>query len=334
MKILIIGGTRFLGKHLVEAAQINSHQITLFNRGISNPDLFPEVEKIYGDRLGDLGGLTGRQWDVAIDTCGYFPRQVKLSTSSLLDSVSHYTFISTISVYKDFSKIGITEEDELAILDEPDTEEVTGQTYGGLKATCEQVASTAFPGSVLIIRPGLIVGPFDPTDRFTYWPWRVTHGGKILAPESPNWCTQFIDVRDLAGWTIRMIENQITGIFNATGPEQPLRFGDLLKECDEATGAKYSIVWVNHEFLSTNHIEPWSELPLWLPGEAYAGMDRICIDKALAFGLRFRPLAQTIRDTLEWAESRPPDYTWRAGLTPDREAELIGLWELEKGAKR
>ena len=330
MKILIIGGTRFLGKHLVEAAQNKGHQITLFNRGISNLEWFPDVEKIHGDRRTDISGLYDQKWDAAIDTCGYIPREVELSIQTLAGKIPHYTFISSISVYNDFSKIGINEDYELATLEDPSTEDVTGQTYGGLKAKCEEEATTNFPGGVLIIRPGLIVGPHDPTDRFTYWPWKIAHGGQILTPKSPDWCTQFIDARDLAGWIIRMIENQVTGIFNAVGPEQPLRFGDLLQTSQDISGTSPTLVWANPQFLSDHEVEPWSDLPLWLPGEEYAGMDKINNEKALAFGLCFRPLAQTVRDTIEWASRRPVDHIWRAGLKPDREAELIRLWRLEK----
>ena len=326
MELLIIGGKRFVGKALVEAGLAAGHHLTLFNRGQSNPDWFPDVEILQGDRNQDLSSLDGRHWQAVIDTCGYFPRQVHSLLSALSGRIDHYTFISSISVYADFSHPGLSEDDPLAKIGDPTVEEITGETYGALKALCEQTAEEQFPGQVLTIRPGLIVGPFDPTDRFTYWPARVNRGGEILVPDSPNWMTQIIDVRDLAVWTIRLIEQNVTGKFNATGPGNPLTFGDVLETSRNISGSQASFTWVGKNFLLEKGVQPWSEQPLWLPGEEDAGADQVNNQKAIQHGLTFTPLGQTIRDTLAWEGSRPVDHTWKAGLPPDRERQLLDQW--------
>ncbi len=213
MKLLVLGGTVFLGRHLVEAATARGHSVTLFNRGQHNPELYPEVEKLRGDRDSDLSALQGRRWDAVIDTCGYLPRAVRASAELLADAVDHYTFISSISVYADFHTPAMDESAPVGTLADETVEEVTGETYGPLKALCEQAAERALPGRVLNIRPGLIVGPHDPTDRFTYWPVRVARGGEVLAPGRPHVPVQVIDGRDLAEWTVRMVEaRQVRGL--------------------------------------------------------------------------------------------------------------------------
>jgi 2'-hydroxyisoflavone reductase len=326
MDILILGGTRFLGKALVEAAVAAEHNVSLFNRGISNPDWFPEVEKIHADRNEDLSLLTDRRWQAVIDTCAYFPRQVDRMLRFLNGNIEHYTFISSVSVYGDFSQPGLDEGAELATTDDPEAEQVTGENYGALKALCEKTAETHLPGKCLVIRPGLIVGPYDPTDRFTYWPARVARGGEILAPDSPDWLTQIIDVRDLANWILRLVEKKATGIFNATGPAQPLTFGKLLETCQAVSHSPAQFIYLPTEFLFKQNVQPWSELPLWLPEPEYVGMDQVSIHKALTNGLEFRPLTDTIRDTLAWQANRPADYQWRAGLSAEREAQLLADW--------
>ena len=323
MKILIIGGTRFLGKAIVEAAIARGHTITLFNRGQSNPDWFPNVEQLRGDRNLDLSALVGRHWDAGIDTSAYFPRQVRILLDTIGGQIDHYTFISSISVYADFSQSGLNEDSKVATIANPDIEEVTGETYGALKALCEQAAEKALPGRVLTIRPGLIVGPYDPTDRFTYWPARIARGDDILAPDSGDWVTQIIDVRDLAEWNIHLVENRITGIFNATGPAQPLTFGQLLDNCQKISQNDGRLIWASNQFLLDHGVQPWSELPLWLPGLEDAGANQIDIQKALDASLSFRPLEETIRDTLAWEGARLSDHPWRAGLSPEKETELI-----------
>jgi 2'-hydroxyisoflavone reductase len=323
MDLLILGGTRFLGRHLVEAALRDDHRVTLFNRGLSGPDLFPEVETITGDRDGDLSALQGRRWDAVIDTCGYVPRVVRASAGLLADAADHYTFVSSISVYPDDIGPGADEDAPVQELEDHTVEEVTGETYGGLKALCERAAEEKMPSRVLNVRPGLISGPHDPTDRFTYWPRRVAAGGEVLAPDRPERQVQFIDVRDLAGWMIKMSAEQQTGTYNATGPAYELRMGKLLEEC-EAVGGEAQVIWVSEEFLEETGVEPFTEMPLWVPRE-YAGMLDVDCGRAIAAGLTFRPVSQTIRDVLEWDSKRgEPDLG--AGLKPERERELLSAW--------
>jgi 2'-hydroxyisoflavone reductase len=328
MQLLIIGGTVFLGRHLVAAAQARGHTITLFNRGQHNPELFPDVEKLRGDRTSDLTALAGRRWEAAIDTCGYVPRVVRASAELLADAVEHYTFVSSISVYADFKKQGIDESDPVGTLADETVEEVTGESYGPLKALCEQAAERTMPGRVLNVRPGLIVGPHDPTDRFTYWPRRVAQGGAVLAPNQPEHGTQIIDVRDLAEWMIAMAEQRRVGIYNATGPEYRLTIGRVLEEAKAVSGSDAHFVWMSERFLLDAGVQPWSQVPLWVP-EAdpdNAGFDAVDCTKAIEAGLRFRPLAETIRDTLAWDATLPADRELRAGLTREREAELLQAW--------
>jgi len=324
MQILIIGGTRFLGRHVVEAALARGHEVTLFNRGKTNPDLFPQLERITGDREKDMDQLQGRTWDAVIDVAGYLPRIVRLSAEALQSSVGRYVFISTISVYADFKTVGIDESYPVGKLDDETVEEITGETYGPLKVLCENVVQKIYGERALVIRPGLIVGPQDPTDRFTYWPVRVARGGDVLAPQGPEAGTQIIDVRDLAEFTLKLIEENASGIYNATGPDYELTMGKLLEVSKKVSGSNANFKWASVEFLNQNKVEPWSDMPAWLPeDEEGAGFARVDVSKAINAGLRFRPLEETIRDTLEWAQTRPPDHTWKAGLTAEREAEVL-----------
>lgn len=329
MRLLIIGGTVFLGRHLAELALARGYELTLFTRGQHNPELFPAAERLRGDRRADLSALAGRSWDAAIDTCGYIPREVRASAGLLAPNVGHYTFISTISVYPGYEKLGIDEDDPLGTLADPTVEEVTGETYGPLKVLCERAAEEAMPGRVLTVRPGLIVGPHDPTDRFTYWPWRVARGGPFLAPEHPGLPVQYIDVRDLAAWTLAMVEAGRTGVFNATGPEAPQPIGELLAACAEAAGVVAEPVWASAQFLEQGGVQPWAELPLWVPDRPEnAGFAQISVAKVLAAGLTFRPTVATCADTLAWARTRPADHQWRAGLDPAKEAGLLAQLEV------
>ena len=327
MKLLILGGTVFLGRHLVESALDRGHTVTLFNRGQRNPDLFPNLEKLRGNRDGDLRALEGRQWDAVIDTCGYVPRIVRASAELLAGAVDHYTFISSLSVYADFARPGIDESAPVGTLPEADrtVEAVTGATYGPLKALCEQAAETALPGRSLIIRPGLIVGPHDPSDRFTYWPSRVARGGEVLAPDPPDRPVQFVDVRDLAEWNVHLVEERRTGIYNATGPDYTLTMGQLLDTCRTVSSSEARFTWVGEEELVRHEVEAYSELPLWVPAES-AGFDRFDCSRAIAAGLAYRPLADTVRDTLVWDAGRPPEVEGRNGLKPEREAALLQAW--------
>jgi len=327
VKLLVLGGTVFLGRHLVEAARARGHEVTLFNRGQHNPDLFPDVQKLRGDRDSGLDALRGRKWDAVIDTCGYVPRVVQASAELLADAVQHYTFISSLSVYADTSKIGIDENDPVSTLKE-ETEEITGETYGPLKALCEQAAERAMPGRALTIRPGLIVGPHDPTDRFTYWPVRVARGGEVLAPGHRGRNVQFIDVRDLAEWIVRAVEANLTGVHNADGPDYALSMQQLLDTSKTVSGSDARFVWVAEKFLTDAGVEPWSEVPLWIPASdpEAAGFFAFDCRKAIKAGLTFRPLEETVRDTITWEATRPADREWRAGLKAERETELLGAW--------
>lgn len=326
MKLLILGGTVFLGRALTESALARGHTVTLFNRGQHNADLFPELDKLRGDRNGDLDALKGRQWDAVIDTCGYVPREVRASAELLADAVGHYTFISTISVYSDFSQPGMDESGPLGTLEDETTEEVTGETYGPLKALCERAAEAALPGRTLNIRPGLIVGPHDPSDRFTYWPRRIAQGGDVLAPAPPDQLVQIVDARDLAEWNIRLVEAGQTGIFNATGPDVPLTMQALLETCQAVTSSDARLVWMDEAFLLEQGAVPWMEIPLWVPASEGAGFSEVNCQKAIASGLTFRPLAETIRDTLAWDATRPQEVKLRAGLAPEKEANLLQAW--------
>ena len=324
MRILIIGGTRFLGRHLVEVALARRHEVTLFNRGKSNPDLFPQLETILGDREKDLDRLKGRRWDTVIDVAGYLPRIVRLSAEVLEPNVSRYVFISSLSVYADFRKIGIDESYPIGKIEGESVEEITDETYGPLKALCEKAVREIYGERALIIRPGLIVGPHDPTDRFTYWPVRVARGGDVLAPQKPQATTQIIDVRDLSDFIIKLIEENASGVYNATGPEYELTMGKLLEVSKQVSGSDANFNWASVEFLNQNKVEAWSDMPAWIPDdEEGVGFARIDISKAIHAGLKFRPLEETVRDTLEWARTRPVDHEWRAGLTAEREAEVL-----------
>lgn len=325
MKLLILGGTVFVGRHLVESALQRGHEVTLFNRGQHNADLFPEVEKLRGNRDGDLSALEGRRWDAVIDTCGYVPRVVRDSARLLKDNVGHYTFISSISVYPEDSPPGTNENAPVATMEDETVEEITGETYGPLKALCEQAVEEELPGRTLVIRPGLIVGPYDPTDRFTYWPVRVARGGDTLAPGRPERAIQFIDVRDLAEWNIRMIEGGGTGVFNANGPDYPLTMERFLETCRSVSHSDARFVWLSERFLLDNGAEPWMELPLWVPEDEYPGFFAYDCSRAIAAGLTFLPLENTVGDTLAWAQTRPHDHEWRAGMKAEKERELLDL---------
>ena len=325
MRVLILGGTKFLGRAVAEAALARGHELTLFNRGETNADLFPEAEKLRGDRDGKLTALEGREWDAVIDPSGYVPRVVRASAELLREAAPHYTFVSSISVYGQRSRApGFDETAPTEELDDPATEEVM-EHYGGLKAACERVVEEVFPGRALHVRAGLIVGPNDPTDRFTWWPVRVARGGEVLAPGSPDRVVQFVDVRDLAGWMVRSAEERVAGTFNATGPVPPVTMGELLETCVEVSGIEAKLTWVPEDVLLANDAGPWMELPLWLPESdpELAHIMSADVSRAVAAGLTFRPLRETVQDTLAWAgDSRPFEQT---GLDPEKERRLLDL---------
>ncbi|MCP4547805.1 MAG: epimerase [bacterium] len=326
MKLLILGGTVFLGRQLVTDALAAGHDVTLFNRGKSNTDLFPEVERILGDRDGGLAALGDRHWDAVIDTCGYVPRITGDSARYLVDRVGHYTYISSISVYDLKGGEGPDECTPVGTLSDPATEVIDGETYGPLKALCEQSIEEVLPGRTLVVRPGLIVGPYDPTDRFTYWPLRIYAGGDILAPADPAAPTQVIDVRDLSIWILKLVAERATGIFNATGPETMSTMGGLLAACPQSDDNPATLKWVEESFLIDSKVQPFSELPCWVPRRDEA-LVRADITAALERGLRFRPLADSARDTLNWRMETLEQRPLIAGLSRKRERELLALWD-------
>jgi 2'-hydroxyisoflavone reductase len=332
MKILILGGKRFLGIALVEAILKAGHTPTLFNRGLTNPNLFPDIKNLIGDRNGDFKALKRKKWDAVIDTSGFVPRIVKQSAKFLSGKCESYTFISTVSVYNDFNSPDITEDYPLAQLEDPEDEDYTGENYGPLKALCEYEIQKNFDGKVLVIRPGLIVGPNDPTDRFAYWPWRVSLGGKVLAPAPPSSNLQFIDVRDLAEFIVRLVEKQNEGVYNVTGPKKPATFGSLLVACREASLSEANFVWVEENFLLREGVTPWTDLPLWVPASdpSFKGFYNISINKAVKEGLAFRPLSQTVNDTLNWIRTRPNTNVLKVGMDIARETELLLKYQKEQ----
>src|SRR5437773_6395440 len=330
LRILILGGTGFTGPYQVRYALSRGHKVTTFNRGKTHPGELPtEVEQLIGDRNGQLDALKNRKWDVVIDNPTTLPAWVRDAAQILKDNVERYVFISTVSVYSDTGQ-GVDEKAPLAKYDGPDPYKETIEavkasgykTYGPLKALSEHEVEKWFPGKSLIIRPGLIVGPGDPSDRFTYWPVRIDRGGEVLAPGKPSDPVQFIDARDLAEWTIRMAENRETGIYNATGPAKPLEIRQMLDQTKSALRSDAKFTWIPAEFLQQQKVEAWSDMPVWAGDEL--GLARTNISRALAKGLTFRSLAETARDTLAWFKSQSQDRQskLRAGLTPEREAEV------------
>ena len=325
-----------MGRHLTAAALKNNHEVTLFNRGKFSQEEFENVEQIQGDRNSDLAKLSDRRWDACIDTCGYLPQGVKSSAEFLRDSIGQYVFVSSISAYANFSETNFDETAPFAELtaeqkkqfDELDPKsELTGaslgEMYGALKVLCEREAEKAMPDRVLIVRPGLIVGEFDPTDRFSYWVLRVAKGGKVLAPGNPQRFVQMIDAQDLAEWIVKMAEANENGTFNATGKPFDLTFGKLLEEIKSVSQSDAEFVWAAEEFLKQENVAVWSEMPLYLheSDEDLQGFLSANIDKALAKGLKFRPLRETLRATLNWRKTKTDEL--KAGISAEREKELL-----------
>ncbi len=339
LKILILGGTGFIGPHQVRYALARGHQITLFNRGKHPQDWPAAVEELVGDRdTGEVSALKDRQWDVCIDNPTSIPSWVRDVGQVLSGNIGHYVFISTISVYADNSKPGMDETGELAKYEGKDALAETRENlkanmalYGPLKVQSELEAVKQFKDKVTIVRPGLIVGPGDETDRFTYWPARIQRGGDVLAPSDKGADpVQFIDVRDLAEWTIRLSESRTFGNFNATGPDYEMSVAAMVYGCRAVTTAGARFVFVPAEFLKEQKVGPWGDLPVWVPGHGeMAGFARVSVAAALDAGLSFRPLAQTAQDTLQWFNALPAErrQTIRAGLKPEREAEVLAAWK-------
>jgi 2'-hydroxyisoflavone reductase len=307
MKLLVLGGTKFLGRYAVEAALAQGHDVTIFTRGQTNPDLFPEAEHLIGDRDGKLEALRGQEWDGVVDTCGFVPRVVRQSAELLADAVQRYVFVSSMSVYADPSQ-PLDESSPLEQLADPASENVE-QDYGALKAAVERVVTEIYGDRGTNVRAGLIVGPHDPTERFTYWPRRLAEGGDVLAPGDPNARVQFIDVRDLGAWLVHLAEHGPGGNFNATGPAEPLTLGQLLERAIATLDSDARLHWVDDTTLIDAEVGPWMELPLWLPGDEHSGMMSADIALAREAGLRFRAVEDTVRDTIAWSreagEQRP-----------------------------
>jgi 2'-hydroxyisoflavone reductase len=319
MKLLIIGGTRFVGRHLVEEALQRGHQLTLFNRG-RNSSIFPNIEQLHGDRDKDVSALKGKSFDAVIDTCGYIPRHLQM-VADVLPDVPLYVFISTISVYADPIPRHANEHSPLATLKEP-TEQVTNESYGALKVLCEEVVTKSFK-NVLIVRPGFIVGAEDYTDRFPYYVWRTLKGGDMLAPPIDA-AVQFVDAKDLAQWTIKATEEKLTGIFNVTSQPDTMTFKSVLETIKNVSKATTNFIPVDDAFAQKHEIP----FPLFVP-KADENWERISVQKALAAGLTFRGLEQTIQDTLAYVRALPKDYIWKVGLSEAKEKELLQTWQQE-----
>jgi 2'-hydroxyisoflavone reductase len=336
-RILILGGTGFIGPHMVRYAVRRGHEVSIFTRGRTEVDL-PDVEHLIGDRNDDLSALAGRTWDVVLDNNARDYRWVQLSTELLEDAAEHYVFVSSISAYA-AEITGYENKDRIIrepVIDEeserfrpgPDFKDGDEAPYGLTKALSEDICHAAFPGRTTVVRPGLIVGPGDPTDRFTYWPVRIDEGGEVLAPGNPEHASQVIDQRDLTEWIVRLAEDGTTGDFNGTGPASRMSMAEMLYGIRAITSAPVRFTWVSEDFLEANEVRPWGDLPAWIPGDA---LGYVNVDRAIAAGLTFRPLAVTALDTLEWDKTRPPEERAerRAGMSREREAELLKQWHQE-----
>jgi len=337
LNILILGGTGFTGPFQVKYALSRGHKVTVFNRGRTHPGELPkEAEQLIGDRNGQLDALKGRKWDVCIDNPTTLPVWVRDAAQVLKGNIDRYVFISTISVFSDNSKPGMDESGPLAKYEGADAMAETQATlranlglYGPLKVQSEMEAEKQFPNKALIIRPGLIVGPGDESDRFNYWPVRIDRGGEVMAPGTPNDPVQFIDARDLAEWTIRMAEQGATGIYNATGPDYKLTIGKMLEDIKTGIKSNAKFTWVSADFLATQKVRGWSDMPVWVaPRPQNLGFAQISIKKALSKGLTFRPVGNTAQATLEWFKKQPAERQakMKAGLSAEREAEVLAAW--------
>ncbi len=336
MKILIIGGTKFSGRHLVKSALANNHEVTIFHRGNHSTDELGDVEEIIGDRIFDLGKLENQTWDVVIDMCGYLPQWVQSSADALKDSVKKYVFISSISAYDENVEPNYQEDAKLESLTAEQEKDFAkldakgdigaadlGDMYGALKVLCEQETVKAFPDNHLIIRPGLIVGELDWTDRWTYWVMRVAKGGEVFAPSKPDNFVQFIDAKDMMEWLVTLIEMDETGIYNAVNKPAELTFGKMLEEIKVVSGSDATFTWVSEEFMLENEVAPWSDMPVHVP-ESLEFTSTANVDNALEKGLKIRPLGETIKDTLDWRGTLDEDM--KAGITAERETELLKKW--------
>jgi 2'-hydroxyisoflavone reductase len=334
MNILVLGGTAFLGPDIVEPLLERGHAVSIFNRGKTNPGLFPKAEKLVGDRNSDLKSLEGRSWDVVIDVPATHPKWVRRTCELLSKTCKSYLFVSTISVYNDFANP--IDEQSPTFAPEPDIEDmkqVNNMTYGPMKRRCEELVMEFFPKTGTIVRPGLIVGPDDPTDRFTYWPARIDRGGDVLAPMPADQPVQFVDSRDLGRFIVSLVEDGHSGTFNATGPAAPMSMVGLLHGCRAATSADVRFTWVDEAFLLEQGVGPFMEMPLWVPGDDMKNFMTVDCSKARSVGLNFRPLAETARDTMAWVRTLPADRKWTAGLAAEREQAVLKAWRERPASK-
>jgi len=332
LKILILGGTRFLGRATAEALLARGHVVTLFHRGQTLPEGLPGAENVIADRAQGLEPLGARHWDAAIDMWGTVPSVASAAAAAFARRVERYWYVSSLSVYREDAPPPIREWSPL--VDVPDflPDEVTMEAYGAQKVASERAVLEEFGERAAIVRPGLIVGPYDRSDRFTYWVRRVARGGTILAPDNPSRRMQFVDVRDLGEWIAGGLESGLTGTYNATG--SALAVGDVLKVCAAVAGTQPNFVWVPEAWLLREGVGPWLELPLWVPAGEDAVVSAADCSRAVAHGLRFRPLEETVRDTLEWDRTRPSDVPLKAGLDADKERRLLEAWNADVGGKR
>ena len=334
-RLLILGGTGFIGPHMVRYAVERGHPVSIFTRGRSEADLPPGVEHLIGDRNDDHAAVEGRTWDVILDNNAQDYRWVQKSTELLRDAAEQYVFVSSISAYE-LEGFGWGNKDR--ILMEPivaeDFKRISppegwsdgdDARYGLMKTLSEDIVRAAFPGRTTVVRPGLIVGPGDQTDRFTYWPVRIDEGGEVLAPGSPQHANQIIDQRDLTEWIVRMAENGTTGVFHGVGPGRRLSMGEMLEQIGTVASNPFEFTWVPEDFLESQGVAPWSDLPAWIPGDA---LMFVSFQKAVDAGLTYRPLPVTARDTLEWHKTRPAEERAdrRFGWSREREREVLDAW--------
>jgi 2'-hydroxyisoflavone reductase len=335
MKVLFMGGTGFIGPHMVRALLSAGHDVTLFNRGKTNSGLFPDLALIKGDRLtDDIKQVAGHDWDLIVDTSCYVPRAVDMLTAAVdTDKVKQYVFISTISVYASFAPIGLSEDSPLAQMDEDPDSEDTNKWYGALKVRCEEQAEKAMPGRVTKVRCGLIIGPGDKTDRFTYWPVRAAQSDEMLAPGDGSDPLQTIDVRDLADWVVHCINNKLVGPFNSTNPDGLYTFHDTLNMCRNELNTDLKLTWIPEDFLNTQNLGEGGGLPLWVgSNKEYAGLWKVNAGLAASKGLKARPLSESIRDTWAWWKTLPEERTskLKTGITRERQAEILAAWHESK----
>ena len=324
MRILMIGGTRFVGKHIVTAALAAGHEVSVFHRGRTGPDLFPEIEHLTGDRDADMSAIATGTWDATIDTCGYFPRQVHTLADALGERGGQYTYISSMSVYAPPPGPGLTEDSALVELADPTVEQVTDETYGGLKVLCEHAARERHGADAFIVRPTYVIGPDDYSWRFPTWVTRIARGGVVLAPGPADYPSQYIDGRDMAEWVVDMVSRNVGGTFHATGPTAQFTWGEQLETIVNAVGPDGTVLeWVDAKFLLDRGVEG-GQLPLWAGDDPDRWVMAGDPSAAFANGLRMRPLADTVRDTLAWATEQTQPAS--SGLDPGREHELLEAW--------